>query len=735
MENIEEKIGKPQPKKQRTLLLVGLAALAIIFLGAAAYIFFVLSPGRSQSPNVAPLPLGEAPQALRLTVLETGIVSLTSRQLNQTSLPIETISADTLQLSRDGESIPFHISRGDNDEATIYFYAEAVTNTLEAPAVYWLMPGEGLEMTQVDGSIGEETAETTGQRQIRWEENEIFLAQAHGDDVWLGKLLFAPSSLDIPLDNIQPTGGPGHLTVQIWSNNQAQPNPDHHVELFLNGEKLLDSYWEGIKQETISTTLPAGLLQPIDNILTINAPGDTGAAGEALYIDWIELEYEGVLESSVGTLFFKSDADHLQASGFSEGSLVFDITEPDAPKILTNVESDGKSLRLSGNGESGAKNTSYFVADPNQMVQPQISLVPLRESLKADDRGADYIAIVADIEGFEEALMPLVEHREQQGMSVTIVPLSQVFDEFGFGRQTPEAIRDFLAYAVAEWEPTPQFTLLVGDASYDINDYTSGENSNIFPTYLVFTEFAGYVASDTWFTIFDDETLTPEIAIGRFPAQTVEQLEIMVSKTVAYEETADQEWLGRALLVADDEPAFDDASEDLAEDLSVIGYDTQKLYMSKNENVHDDIVSALNQGVGIINYVGHGSIQVWGDENVFDTEDADILINGQRLPIFTTFTCLNGYFNHPEVDALAETLLWAEDGGVVAAVAPSGRSLTSQQLPLAEVFFQSLFNGEAKTLGEALLFSKIAGADNSDLRDVIHTFNLLGDPALHFQTP
>jgi hypothetical protein len=320
-------------------------------------------------------------------------------------------------------------------------------------------------------------------------------------------------------------------------------------------------------------------------------------------------------------------------------------------------------------------------------------------------------------------------------MAVTAVPLSQIYDEFSYGRQSPEAIRDFLAYAVAEWQPVPRFALLVGDASYDIYNFSGGENKNILPTYLVYTEFAGYVASDTWFTIFDDETLTPEIAIGRFPVQNVEQLETLVNKTIAYEEAADQEWLSRALLVADDEASFDIASEELADELNIIGYQTQKLYMTEKEDIHDDIVSALNQGVGIINYIGHGSIQVWGDETVFEAEDAEILINGQRLPIFTTFTCLNGYFNHPEIDALAEALLWAEDGGVVAAVAPSGRSLTSQQQPLAEVFFQSLFNGDAATLGEAMLLSKTAGADTAGLRDVIHTFNLLGDPALHFQLP
>lgn len=731
MNKIEETIGRSRRQKQRTFLLIGLAALAVLFLGAAAYIFFILSPERSESLEVAPLPLGEAPQALRLTVLESGIVSLTSRQLDETGIPVETISVDTLQLSRDGETIPYYISRDENNEATLYFYAQAITDTLQAPAVYWLEPGRGREMTQINASPDGTGAESNGQRYKRWEENEIFLAQADGDDVWLGKLLFAPSSLDIPLDNIQPTGGPGLLTVQIWSNNRAQPNPDHHVELFLNGEQIQDRYWEGIKQETITVTLPAGLLQPLDNMLTINAPGDTGAAGEALYIDWIDLEYEGLLETDSGNIVFQSDADRLQVTGFSEDALIFDINDPSEPTLLTNVESDGKGLRFAGNGT----NSQYFVSSLNHAIQPQISLVPLRETLKAEDRGADYIAIVADVEGFESAVTPLLEHRESQGLSVMAVPLSQIFDEFSYGRQSPEAIRDFLAYTVAEWDPAPRYALLVGDASYDIYNFSEGDNQNNLPTYLVFTEFAGYVASDTWFTIFDDETLTPEIAVGRFPVQNVEQLETLVSKTIAYEETAGQDWLERALLVADDEPAFDTASDELAVELNSVGYQTQKLYMTDNENIHDDIVSALNQGVGIINYIGHGSIQVWGDESVFKAEDADILINGQRLPIFTTFTCLNGYFNHPEVDALAETLMWAEDGGVVAAVAPSGRSLTTQQQPLAEVFFQSLFNGEAETLGEALLLSKTAGADNTGLRDVIHTFNLLGDPALHFQTP
>lgn len=715
--------------KQRSIVLVGLAILTLIFFSAAAYAFFGSRLANRDEHTIEPLPLGEVPEALRISVTESGIVAISAEQLDESYLPIDVVSPDSLFVTRDGKPVPFYVS-GDGREAKLYFFAQVITDSLDSPAVYWLGPGQGESMER-RGAAPTGPISEVGKVTKRWEENEIFLAQASGDDVWLGKLLFAPSSLDVPLDDIHPTGGPGVLVVRIWSNNQASNDPDHHVELALNGHPLADHFWDGIKQETITLEIPDGILSDEGNILRITAPGDTGAAGEALYIDWIELAYEANLEVDDGALSFESGSQNMKASGVDDKTLVFDITQEDRPVALKDVEVKGSELIFSGNGQE----SRYLILNPDGVVLPEISLVPQRQPLTDSGRGADYVAIVADEEGFSESLQPLLDFRRSQGLEVEALQAGQIFDEFGHGRATPEALRDFLRYATEHWDPSPKFALLVGDASYDIHDYTDGKNKNLLPTYLVYTEYAGYVASDTWFTLFDENVLAPAIALGRFPAQSAEQLSTMVEKTLAYERSVDSEWLDRALLVADDEPAFDEASDNLADDLVDIGYQTQKLYMTEDENVHDAIVSALNQGVGILNYVGHGSVEVWGDERVFQAEDAEILINGERLPIFTTFTCLNGYFNHPDVDALAETLIWAEDGGVVAAIAPSGRSLTSQQLPLAEVFFSRLLSGEAATLGEALQMAKLAGSSDDFLSDVIHTFNLLGDPALGFRVP
>jgi hypothetical protein len=715
--------------RRRSLLTVQ-ALLTFVFLGAAAYTFFG-SPFQSDLLSVQPLPLDEAPQALRLTVNETGIAAITTRDLRNTNLPFPELSSETLHLSRDGDTVPFYV-HGDGDDATLYFFARAITDSLKTPAVYWLAPGRGRSMSQRDRSP-DGPGLSQGVRWNHWEENSNFQLMATGDDHWLGANVYAPDSLEIPLADIQPSGGPGELTVRVWSSNQSPANPDHHLQILLNDEQLATHFWDGIKQETLTLPIAPGILRNQDNRLILNVPGDTGAAGESIYLDWLSLEYEGQLDLGQGQLHFRSNAQNVRVFGAGEEPLAFDVSDPDAPVLLINTEIEDDSVTFAGNGPG----STYLVLNPRDAIRPTISPVPEREQpLKSAERGADYLAIVPESQGFEERLQPLLEYRRQQGLRVVTVPLQQIYDEFAHGRQTPRAIREFIHYTLSVWQsPAPRFILLVGDATYDVNDYTGGRNKNLIPTNLVFDDHAGHVASDTSYTIFGGNIPHPDLAIGRFPVQNARQLEVIVDKTLTYERGASSSWLSRVLLVADDEPRFNDSSDWLAETLETRGYAPQRLYMTENEDIHDAIISALNHGVSIVNYVGHGGIEVWGDEAVLRTEDAPRLRNGSRLPILTTFTCLNGFFHHPDVDALAETLLWTRGGGIVAAVAPSGRTYSSQQMPLSNAFYNQLLSSEAPTVGHALLQAKLTIARDPSLRNVVHTVNLLGDPALGFRSP
>ncbi len=139
--------------------------------------------------------------------------------------------------------------------------------------------------------------------------------------------------------------------------------------------------------------------------------------------------------------------------------------------------------------------------------------------LRISGRGADYLAIVADEPGFMAALAPLLAYREEEGLQVTAVSLAQIASEFGDGTADPQAIRDFLAYTVENWQPAPQFILLVGDATSD--GQASGTGQNLLPTYLLEAEDGSVAASDSWYTSFE---VPATLSIGRFPVQTTDTI-------------------------------------------------------------------------------------------------------------------------------------------------------------------------------------------------------------------
>lgn len=367
----------------------------------------------------------------------------------------------------------------------------------------------------------------------------------------------------------------------------------------------------------------------------------------------------------------------------------------------------------------------------NELYKQTQREIPLRIS----SRGADYLAIVADEPGFMDALKPLLHHREENGLQVTAVSLAQIASEFGEGEVSPQAIRDFLAFAAENWQPAPQFVLLVGDATNDPQAETAAQN--LLPTHLLENKDGSIAASDSWF-ITSRPSNNP-ISIGRFPVQTSEQLTAVVNKTIAYETAVAQSpnaaWLQRALLIADDKPYFDRASDNLENNLDDSGYTIHDLHMSQDQDIYTNIVSVLNRGVGILNYTGHGSETSFANGVAFTAEDARLLQNEHRLPIFTAFSCQNGAFTNPNQASVAEQLLLADNGGIVAAIGTSGHMRTQDSLSLSGIFYNQLLHGHSTTLGEVLRETKTAVHEDKELETALDAYNLLGDPALQIYQP
>ena len=88
-------------------------------------------------------------------------------------------------------------------------------------------------------------------------------------------------------------------------------------------------------------------------------------------------------------------------------------------------------------------------------------------------------------------------------------------------------------------------------------------------------------------------------------------------------------------------------------------------------DLNSDILDQINAGALIANFSGHGHLQGWASESIFDAGDIDALTNAGKYPFIVSMNCLTGYFAYPDPDPLAvsfaELLLRAEEKGTAAA--------------------------------------------------------------------
>jgi hypothetical protein len=141
-----------------------------------------------------------------------------------------------------------------------------------------------------------------------------------------------------------------------------------------------------------------------------------------------------------------------------------------------------------------------------------------------------------------------------------------------------------------------------------------------------------------------------------------------------------------------------------------------------------DVIAKLNAGKALVNYSGHGNVDVWTGASIFTSSDATALTNGNKLSFVVVMDCLNGYFHDPTLLSLSEALVKAPNGGAVAAFASSGLTLPGGQHEMSEQLYTLIYGAGAQpiALGDAI---KIAKGSTTDI-DVKKTWVYFGDPSL-----
>ncbi|MCF6238880.1 MAG: C25 family cysteine peptidase, partial [Candidatus Marinimicrobia bacterium] len=501
-----------------------------------------------------------------------------------------------------------------------------------------------------------------------------------------------------------------------------------------------------------------GMMQDGNNTLILNYTSI--ANNSVVYLDSLRLAYHRLLAPAdnylFGTVTLPGLVNRLIFQDLPADFHLWDITNP---STITEWQIENDQFTLA---ETGKRELIGFTTD-------QVTNILLSESIDQGDpplrrlgQQADYLIITPEI--FMDQAERIKDLREQQvaeseRLSVEIILIEDIYDQFSAGTTDPAAIKHFLHYVYFFWDqPQLHYVLFLGDTDYDYRNIT-GQSKMIIPTYQKdgFTDISSYptddkytyIASGTWDAL-------PDLAIGRLPAQTHDQLEIMVDKIISYELTPEPGiWRNTITLVADDpmrpnsnEPIHINDTERLAR-IFPLSIHVDKVYLTeyaevqdpnspyiKKPKARDDFIRKLYNGTLLVNYLGHGSPNVWAQEEVFTVSDLGLVKTGMRLPFWIAGTCDWAKYDDINSSCVPEELMLMQSNGAVGILSTTRKTYASPNSALLSVFFNYLFPendaGRSIAVGDAIMLAKNI-AETSDVNN--EKYILFSDPALKLASP
>lgn len=674
--------------------------------------------------------------AVKLQIRQTGWYRVSRADLLGAGLDAS-VEARLLQLFVDGQEVPMRLNGegptlGDID--TIEFYGVGLDTPTTDSRTYWLVnanthgkriasPSNKVKPGDLywTGKSGRSFNYTTERREkliyssflLNGDEENIFGQLIYGEPV--------PQTLKVTHFDREASGQDAEPQLEIAL--QGLSAQSHEVRVDLNGTEVGRVLFAGSQHPVKKFTISRSLLIDGENLVSLRSiNGDSDVS----FIDWIRLTYAHRYVADNNALAFSAPAGQVaRVDGFSTSDLrVIDVTSPHSPvelQAIVEPSETGYSARVH---PTDAPRTLLAFAG-NLVQSPAAITANVPSTWNAPANGADMIIVTH--RSFRQAIEPLANLRRTQALVVAVVDVEDLYDEYSYGAHTPAAIKSFLMTAAASWSRKPAYLLLVGDSSWDPRNYLNEGDNDFVPTKLIDTTFLE-TASDDWLVDFTGLGL-PNMAIGRLPARTAADADLMVAKIMSYEQERELNLpLRNAVMIAD--TGFETQSGQMGT-LMPAGMEVETINRSSGNDdlTRAQIVEALNQGPMIVNYYGHGSVGVWTGAGLFDSDLAANLTNTNRLSLYVMMSCLNGYGHDVYVDSLAEAALKARNGGAVAVWASTGFTETQSQFALDQEFYRQLFSNQTVRLGDAIRNAK-AATSHSDVR---RTWVLFGDPAMRMR--
>jgi hypothetical protein len=679
------------------------------------------------------------PEALRLYVEQDGIYRVTYEQLAAAGLDLAGVPTRLIALTNAGAPVPITVRhesaeprlsrRGFGPGWSVEFYGEALDDLYTASNVYRLTVDADLaRRTSPLHSVARASRPTVARRAmatVQVEHDRAYSFSAPNGDPWYDERLLAYNtperwSFSLEVDELEEHAGTSTLELELWGWTDFGQEPDHHVRIFLNGELVADELFDGLRQMSFEIALPEGLLAEGDNTLEIELPGDTGAEYDLVALDAYGVRYPRRLWARDGRLEFESDGDLIEIGGLPDGSVVAYRIDHEGP-VLVATRRINDLVQVNGNGRLAR----YAVAAETALAEPRLEPVPPAEDITSGS--ADYLIIAHPL--FLDGLDELVAARSSDGLSVRLVDVDQVYEQFHHGVFGAVGIAEYIRYAASNMGT--RFVLLVGGDTYDYFDRLGLGSVSFIPTpWMATHHVVRFAPTDPAYGDCDGDRV-PEVAVGRLPVRTTDELASAISKILWYDSNSYQRTAVFAADRVDGDLSFAEMSDDLIAGFELT-WTIDRAYMDEldRDGARQMLTDSINSGVALTSFVGHSSLTAWSFDKLFESADASALENHGWPTVVVQWGCWNTYHTSPRVSTLGDAFMTDGDHGAAAVLGATALTEVASDRLLSSLLLERLAV-PGTTLGEAMVAAKseLASANPYAL-DVLLGWTLLGDPAM-----
>ncbi len=722
---------------------------------------------------------------VRLSLKDEGIYRASAQELAAAAgwdeAGVEAALATTnLSLTCQGTPVAWYA-----DGTSLLFYGVPAASRFAPENVYWVAFGQGSNMArQVTAPEAPATTNAWFYNQIT-QQGTTYLSRvsysslADSPASYLsfnpGPLLGVNEELGLSGDVMQITqslfdcsGGvwTGAITISLLSLFEYGNDGHEHDAHVSVGGTLLGASAKWSDEQYVSFTFPfssTNLTADIAALKVENIAVAPPANGQTDYTRFLCMSYSfsyprlyharnGILRCTGG------DGNTVAVAGFATNDVVvLDVTVTHAPVIVEPVTFTYATVASNWTAafSCGGSGQVYQVCSTSAGVR-QPAVRGVRDTVwSTSSTAADYVILIPPegwCDGFRQAMQPLADYRNAQGLKTKIVDVESLYDAFSDGLADPQAIQAFCA---ALYPHGLKYLLLAGAGALDfkhqrfsINDYTAC----LIPTLIAGQGFSSgegmTVALDSALGDVNNDGI-PDVAVGRIPTTKTDDLAVVVLKTVAYESVLlrdDSSLTKRYAAVAADrdcasEPGkyypFSHGTDRLIAPLQTAGRTVITNYPKTDSSgamaivKTNSLIPALKAGTGLFHFFGHSNKLSLGYDSQKLLQSSDVTTSNWQQPTLAVILGCQANVWHYLTSSvnIVPYGLFATNTGFVAGLGATGYMLGDEGEDLAVSLYTDAAEKGTLRLGELFRrgIQRMAGIMP---RERLLCYSLVGDPAL-----